>query len=90
MKRSHRRYISQKELSKRLIEESPKLKALKEILVEISAHDDKNTKAISVLITASDDRTCLQIKQVKLCESYLEPILFILTTLKLGYASESF
>jgi hypothetical protein len=56
--------FSKKELSKRLIEESPKLKALKEILVEISGHDDQTSKEISVLITATDDRTCLQIKQV--------------------------
>jgi hypothetical protein len=52
-----------KAMAKRIIEESPKLKALKEVLEEIG--EEKNlTNEISILITANNDRTCSQIKHV--------------------------
>lgn len=51
-------------MANRIIEESPKLKALKSVLEEISEDKDENNEEINVLITGNDDRTCLQIKQV--------------------------
>jgi hypothetical protein len=51
-------------LSDRVIDESPKLKALKQALEEISEDKDETINEISVLVTANNDRTCLLIKQV--------------------------
>lgn len=45
-----------------IMEESPKLKALKEVLEEIG--NEKSPECINILITANDDRTCSQIKHV--------------------------
>lgn len=54
-----------RELSKRIVEESPKLKALKGVLEEIG-NEDNFQNEISILIVANDDRTCSQIKHVML------------------------
>jgi hypothetical protein len=52
-------------MAKKIIEESPKLKALKEVLEEIG--EEKNlTNEINILITANNDRTCSQIKHVNI------------------------
>lgn len=52
-----------KEMVARIIEESPKLKVLKEILEELG--DEENTSnEVNILIVANDDRTCSQIKHV--------------------------
>ena len=52
-------------MAKRIIEESPKLKALKQVLQEIG--EEKNlTNEINILITANNDRTCSQIKYVNI------------------------
>lgn len=54
-----------KVMAKRIIEESPKLKALKEVLEEIG--EEKNLiNEINILITANNDRTCSQIKHVNI------------------------
>ena len=50
-------------MASKIIKESPKLKALKEILEEIS-NEESLTQEINILITANDDRTCSQIKHV--------------------------
>ena len=50
-------------MATRIVEESPKLKALKEVLQEIGL-DESETSEINILITANDDRTCSQIKHV--------------------------
>ena len=52
-----------KEMAARIVEESPKLKALKQVLQEIGL-DSSDTDEINILITANDDRTCSQIKHV--------------------------
>ena len=52
-------------MASKIIKESPKLKALKEILEEIS-NEESLTQEINILITANDDRTCSQIKQVEI------------------------
>lgn len=50
-------------MATRIVEESPKLKALKQVLEEIGL--EKNlTNEITILITANNDRTCSQIKHV--------------------------
>jgi hypothetical protein len=48
-----------------IMEESPKLKALKEVLEEIG--NEKSAEPMNILITANDDRTCSQIKHVSKC-----------------------
>lgn len=55
-----------KDLVKRIVTESPKLAALKEVLEEIG-HDEENfNNEVNILIVANDDRTCAQIKHVSL------------------------
>lgn len=58
------RLFFNKEFAPRIIKESPKLKALKEVLQEIG-REENETEEINILITANDDRTCSQIKSVK-------------------------
>ena len=53
-------------MASRIIKESPKLQALKDILEELGHDEDCETAEISILITANDDRTCSQIKHVGL------------------------
>jgi DNA excision repair protein ERCC-4 len=50
-----------KEFAPRIIKESPKLKALKEVLEEIG-REENLTEEINILIVGNDDRTCSQIK----------------------------
>lgn len=52
-------------MAERIIEESPKLKALKEILEEFGHDEECELNEINILITANDDRTCSQIKHVR-------------------------
>lgn len=51
------------EMTARIIEESPKLKVLKEILEELGVEENTDDE-INILILANDDRTCSQIKHV--------------------------
>lgn len=51
-------------MAARIVEESPKLKALKEVLEEIGREKNLNSE-ISILISANNDRTCSQIKHVR-------------------------
>jgi hypothetical protein len=51
-------------LNERILNESPKLKALIEVLEEISDDNDMELDEINILIAANNDRTCLLIKQV--------------------------
>lgn len=53
-------------MAARIIEESPKLKALKQVLEEIGLEQNL-TNEINILITANNDRTCSQIKHVSSC-----------------------
>ena len=49
-------------------EESPKWKALKEVLEEIKETNNRIVgKPGRVVIAAYDDRTCVQIKEVSMC-----------------------
>jgi hypothetical protein len=57
------RLMYSKEFAPRIIKESPKLKALKEVLQEIGKEENESEE-INILIAASDDRTCSQIKHV--------------------------
>ncbi|CAF0763664.1 unnamed protein product [Brachionus calyciflorus] len=50
-----------KEMTNRIIQESPKLKVLKEILEELGTEENTDAE-INILIVANDDRTCSQIK----------------------------
>ncbi len=50
-----------KEFAPRIIKESPKLKALKQVLEEIG-REENLTDEINILIVGNDDRTCSQIK----------------------------
>lgn len=47
----------------RIIEESPKLKVLKEVLEELG-NEENTIDEVNILIVANDDRTCSQIKHV--------------------------
>ncbi len=51
-------------MNERILNESPKLKALIEVLEEISDDNDMELDEINILIAANNDRTCLLIKQV--------------------------
>jgi hypothetical protein len=53
-----------KEMAQRVIEESPKLKALKEILEELSPEEYHKNGNLDILIVSNDDRTSSQIKDV--------------------------
>lgn len=55
------RLFYSKEFAPRIIKESPKLKALTEVLQEIGTEENLQNE-INILITANDDRTCSQIK----------------------------
>lgn len=57
-----------KEMVARVINESPKLNALNEILIEIIddlKKPENHYAKINLLLAANDDRTCFQIKQVR-------------------------
>ena len=51
-------------MNERILNESPKLRALKEVLEEISFDCDTSLDEINILLAANNDRTCLLIKQV--------------------------
>ncbi len=51
-------------MAQRVIEESPKLKALKEILEELSPEEYHKNGNLDILIVSNDDRTSSQIKDV--------------------------
>jgi hypothetical protein len=51
-------------MAQRVIEESPKLKALTEILEELSPEEYHKDRNIDILIVSNDDRTSCQIKDV--------------------------
>lgn len=50
----------------RIIEESPKLRALKEVLEELGNDEECESNEVTILIVANDDRTCSQIKHVRI------------------------
>ena len=57
-------FLSTKEMAERIVEESPKLKALKEVLEEIAVGSGDT---VNVLILANDDRTVTHIQHVRVC-----------------------
>jgi hypothetical protein len=57
-------------MSARIVKESPKLKALKQVLEEIG-REENLTEEINILIAANDDRTCSQIKHVKIYKLFI-------------------
>lgn len=58
-------------MAQRVIEESPKLKALKEILEELSPEEYHKDGNLDILIVANDDRTCSQIKDVFVLNNFV-------------------
>jgi hypothetical protein len=58
-----RAVYSNREMAKRIVNESPKLKALQQVLEEIGNEDNFNSE-INILIVANDDRTCSHVKYV--------------------------
>jgi hypothetical protein len=55
----------------RIIEESPKLRALKEVLEELGNDEECESNEVTILIVANDDRTCSQIKHVRIIHKYI-------------------
>ena len=55
----------------RIIEESPKLRALKEVLEELGNDEECESNEVTILIVANDDRTCSQIKHVRTIHTYI-------------------
>lgn len=54
-----------RELVKRIVAESPKLSTMKEIIEELETEANVSSE-VCVLIVAKDDRTCSQIKHVRI------------------------
>ena len=54
----------------RIIEESPKLRALKEVLEEFGNDEECESNEVTILIVGNDDRTCSQIKHVRIINRF--------------------